>query len=170
MNTKHNSKLKNVLDFFKKAKNKIFVNSISTLRFITILSMLVKTILFLPLLYTNTVKQNIIFNTSIRFSFVYMGFILLIYSFGYLTSKNKQTIFYILINLFYSILLICDLWYFRTNKDLLSVKNIFFSDTFNPTGLSLINFKPIDLIFIVDFLFIIGWLLIKKYKTNQKEI
>lgn len=169
MNTKHNSKLKNVLDFFKKAKNKIFVNSISTLRFITILSMLVKTILFLPLLYTNTVKQNIIFNTSIRFSFVYMGFILLIYSFGYLTSKNKQTIFYILINLFYSILLICDLWYFRTNKDLLSVKNIFFSDTFNPTGLSLINFKPIDLIFIVDFLFIIGWLLIKKIQNKSKR-
>ena len=168
MNTRQNSKLKNVLDFLKKAKNKIFVNSISTLRFITILSMLVKTILFLPLLYTNSTKQSIIFNTSIRFSFVYIGFILFIYSFGYLISKNKQTIFYILINLLYSILLVFDLWYFRINKDLLSVKNIFFTGTFNPTGLSLINFKAIDLIFIVDFIFIIGWLLIKRINNYSK--
>ena len=121
MNTRQNSKLKNVLDFLKKAKNKIFINSISTLRFITILSMLVKTILFLPLLYTNSTKQSIIFNTSIRFSFVYIGFILFIYSFGYLISKNKQTIFYILINLLYSILLVFDLWYFRINKE--DIKN-----------------------------------------------
>lgn len=169
MNTKCNFKLKGILSFLKKVKNKIFKDSISVLRFITILSMLVKTILFLPLLYTNAIKQNIIFNTSVSFSFVYVGFILLIYSFGYLISRRKQTIFYILINLLYSVLLVCDLWYFRTNKDLLSVKNIFFTGTFNPTGLSLINFKPIDLIFISDFIFIIGWLVIKKVQNNHER-
>lgn len=169
MNTKYNFNLKEILVFLKKVKNKIFTDSISVLRFITILSMLVKTILFLPLLYTGAVKQNIILNTSIRFSFVYVGFILLIYSFGYLISRHKQTIFYILINLFYSILLVCDLWYFRTNKDLLSVKNIFFTGTFNPTGLSIINFKPVDLIFLADFVFIIGWLVIKKVHNNYQR-
>ena len=135
---------------------RLFYNSISKLRFVTVISMLIKTILFLTLLHYDKTSRTQAFNTSIKFSLVYLGFILFIYAFGYLLSKNRQTIFYILLNFSYSILLIADLWYFRVNGDLLGIKNIFFNGTFNPSELPLFNFKPIDLIFIIDIILILG--------------
>lgn len=144
---------------------KLFFTSTSKLRFITVFDMLVKTILFLTILHDTVASRNEALHTSIKFSLTYLGFILLIYAFGYLLAKSKQTIFYILFNFLYSILLISDLWYFRVNGDLLGVKNILFKGTFNPTGLSIINFNFIDILFIIDIVFIIGWIIIGKRKN-----
>ncbi|AGX45311.1 LTA synthase family protein [Clostridium saccharobutylicum] len=141
---------------------KLLSTPISKLRLITIIDMLIKTILFLTIIPDTPTAQNIAFNRSIKFSFVYIGFILLVYSFGYLFSKRKQTAFYIILNLLYSILLTSDLSYFRTNKDLLGIKNIFFSGTFNPTETSLVNFSYIDILFIIDIIIILAWIIIKK--------
>ena len=106
---------------------------------------------------------------SLAFLVVYLGFILLLYSFGYILSNNKQTIFYILLNTLFSILLISDLWYFRVNRDFLGLKNIFVKGTFNPSGLSLINPKIIDLVFIIDIILIIIWFVIKRISIVQKR-
>jgi phosphoglycerol transferase MdoB-like AlkP superfamily enzyme len=161
-----------IIPFFKDLTfilKKLLSTSISKLRFITVFDMLVKTILFLTILQDTPAARNIALYTSIKFSIVYLGFILLFYAFGYLFAKNKQTIFYILLNLVYSILLIADLWYFRVNGDFLGIKNILFKGTFNPTGLSLINFKFIDISFIIDLAFIIGWIIVGKVKNTYTK-
>lgn len=148
---------------------KLLSSSITRLRFITVIDMLIKTILFLTLIHNAGAERTQALNTSVRFSLVYLGFILFVYAFGYLISHNKQTIFYTLLNLGYSILLIADLWYFRVNGDLLGIKNIFFNGTFNPSELSLFNFKSVDLIFIVDIITLIGWIFLKKISNPHKR-
>ncbi|MFT8351501.1 MAG: LTA synthase family protein [Clostridium saccharoperbutylacetonicum] len=162
-------KLQNyTISFIKKfvlITKEIFSASIKKLRFVTVLDMLIKTILFLTVLHDTAISQNNALYTSIKFSLVYLGFILFIYSFGYLLSKYKQTLFYLILNFLYSILLIGDLWYFRANRDFLGVKNLLFPGTFNPTGLPLFNFKFIDIFFIIDLIIIIIWIII--YKVNN---
>jgi phosphoglycerol transferase MdoB-like AlkP superfamily enzyme len=106
---------------------------------------------------------------SISFSLVYLGFVLLLYTFGYLFSNNKQTIFYLLINTLFSILSVSDLWYFRVNRDFLGLKNIFIKGTFNPSSLSLVNPQIIDLVFFIDIILIIIWISINKISIIQKR-
>lgn len=145
---------------------KLLSNSISKLCLITVFCMLFKTILFLTVLHEIPSSRNQALYTSIKFSIVYLGFILFIYAFGYLLKKNKQTLFYVLLNFLYGILLMLDLWYFRVNGDLLGVKNILFNGTFNPSELSLLNFKFIDIFFIIDISIIVGWIIIKKVNNT----
>lgn len=162
----------NIVDFYRKSielKNKLLPNRMSKLRFIGILDMLIKTILFLTLLEVGSADKIKFKNISVRFSFIYLSFILLIYSFGYLLSKNKQIIFNVLLNITYSILMVADLWYFRVNRDFLGFKNIFFKGTFNPLGESLYQFKPIDVIFFIDIILIIAWIIIKKIRNEEKR-
>jgi lipoteichoic acid synthase len=148
---------------------KLLQSSISKLRLITVSSMLLKTILFLTILHNTKISRKEALYTSIKFSFTYLGFILFIYAFGYLFSKNKQSIFYILLNFLHGILLTADLWYFRSNADFIGIKNILFSGTFNPTGLSLINFRMIDIFFLIDMPFIIGTITIKKINNSYDK-
>lgn len=168
INTKSN--FKTLLSLFSTSIStiikRLFSTSISKLRFITVFDALIKTILFLTILHDTSISRNIALYTSIKFSLVYLGFILFIYAFGYLFSKNKQTVFYVAFNFLYSILLIGDLWYFRVNKDFLSVKNLLFIGTFNPTKLSLFNYNSIDIFFIIDLIIIISWIIIGKVQNS----
>ncbi|MGG7179436.1 LTA synthase family protein [Clostridium paraputrificum] len=150
-------------------KNKTLNRPISKFRFTIVLDMLVKTVLFLTLLEVNTADKIKFSNISVKFIFVYLAFILVLYSFGYLFSKNRQIIFYIILNILYSGLMIADLWYFRVNRDFFGLKNIFFNGTFNPVGESLLNFKPIDLLFVIDIVIIIVLVLAKKIKNEEKR-
>jgi phosphoglycerol transferase MdoB-like AlkP superfamily enzyme len=150
-------------------KNKIVDSKMSKLRFVIVLDMLIKTVLFLALLEDNSSDTLEIANISFKFTIVYLSFILVFYSFGYLFSKNKQVIFNVVLNVLYSVLLLLDLWYFRANKDFYGMKNILFKGTFNLAGGSLINFRWIDLIFIVDIILIIFWIIIKKVRNNEMK-
>ena len=163
-------KLINIKNILKKIiffpLNILFDHNIQLMIFV-ILAFLIKSILFVVLLDPS-------FNSSIdsaSYSFVYLTFIVFIYSFGYIFSKNKRIIFYISSSFIYSILLLTDLWYFRVNGDFFGVNQILFSGTFNPSKKSLINFKPIDLTLFIDTLFIILLFLLKKtYKPGKKNI
>lgn len=132
-----------------------------------ILAFLIKSILFVVLLDPS-------FDSSINsasYSFVYLTFIVFIYSFGYIFSEYKRTIFYIISSFIYSILLLTDLWYFRINGDFFGINQILFSGTFNPSQKSLINFKPIDLTLFIDTVFMILLLILKKaYIPSKKDI
>ncbi|AOR24705.1 LTA synthase family protein [Clostridium taeniosporum] len=145
---------------------KLFSDKVTMLKIFTIVTMLIKTILFISILNTDTADKILMNTLSFKFSIVYLAFILFIYSFGYLFSKNKQTIFYIIINSLYSLLLIADLSYFRPNRDLLGLKNIFFQGTFNPLYHSFINLKLIDIIFVIDIILL--WFIKNKIKNNNK--
>lgn len=148
---------------------KLFSDRVSILKLFIIVAMLVKTILFISILNIDTADRILKKNLSFKFAIIYLAFILLFYSFGYLFSKNKQTIFYIILNSLYTILLIADLSYFRANRDLLGLKNIFFENTFNPLQHSLINLRPVDFIFIVDVILLLTWIIKSKIENNNKR-
>ena len=78
--------------------------------------------------------------------------------FGYLFAKVNQIKFYMIFNIAYTVMLIADLWYFRVNRDFWGLDNIFFPGTFNPFQGLLIQPRPIDLLFLVDLVFIGLWL------------
>jgi len=148
-------------------KNRILNTQMSKFRIVIILDLLLKTLIFLALVQVSTADTIIFNNIRFKFSFIYLAFILLIYSFSYLANRNKQIIFNIVINIGISLLLIADLWYFRANGDFLGIKNILFKDTFNPLGRSLYNFNSIDIIFIIDIAIIILWVLVKKIRNIE---
>jgi phosphoglycerol transferase MdoB-like AlkP superfamily enzyme len=166
--------IKNYKGFIKKVckelvelKDRLLETSISKLRLITVISLTIKTILFLALIQVGTADIITPININTKFTFVYLAFILLFYSIGYLFSKNKQVGFQILFNLLYSALLIADLWYFRANNYIIGIKNLLYSGTFNPLGKSLCNFKVIDMIFIIDIILILLWVSIRKVRCTE---
>ena len=158
-----------VIESIKLCKRKIFPSEISKFRFLTVIDMLVKSLLFMALLEVSSADTIKFSNINFKFTFVYLAFILLFYSIGYLFSKNRQVVYYVVINVLYSGLLIMDLSYFRVNKDLLGLKNIFYSGTFNPAGESLYQFRVIDLLFILDIIAIIAYVIIKKIKSSDSR-
>lgn len=153
----------------KKLASNIIKTDVSRLRLITVISLLIKTILFYMLIQIAAADYLDPIYLDYRFSFVYLAFILLFYSFGYLFSKNKIIVFQLLYNFIYSAILIADLWYYRVNNDLYGLRNIFYPDTFNISGESLINIRPIDFIFLVDILLILAWIVIKRIKCNENK-
>lgn len=157
------------IKYIRSYRKGIFSTEISKFRFATIIDMLIKSLLFMALLEVNSADTIKINNISFKFIFVYLAFILLFYSIGYLFQRNNQLIYYIFVNIFYSVLLIMDLWYFRVNRDFLGLKNVFYIGTFNPIGESLYQFRAIDLLFIVDIVFIIIYAIIKKPIGNDSR-
>ena len=148
-------------------KDNFLKSAMSKLRFTTVVDLLVKTLIFMAMIEVREGDKIEFQYINFKFSLVYLSFILIFYSFGYLLSKNKQIIYYVLFNLVYSVFLILDLWYFRINKDFLGIKNLIYRDTFNPIGKSLVQFKSIDLIFIIDIIIILAIIFIKKIKSNE---
>ena len=57
----------------------------------------------------------------------------------------------------------------RKNKDFYGFKNVFYPDTFNLSGQSLINFQLIDIVFFIDIIFILLWIIIKKIKITENR-
>lgn len=152
-----------------KFRNKFLDSSISKLRFFTVLDMLIKNILFMTIIHMYSESFSTSLVKSLSFSIVYLGFVLLLYSFGYMLSNKKQILFYIILNTLFTILIILDLWYFRANRDFLGLENIFVRATFNPSGLSLINPKIIDLVFLIDIVPIVTLFITKKISSIQKR-
>lgn len=152
-----------------KYMKKLLEKPISKFRVILVLMLLIKSKLFMILLEVGAADKILIVNITLKGTVVYLSFILILYAFGYLLSKNKQIVFYILLNVLYSGLLVADLWYYRINKDLLGIKNIFYSETFNPMGGLLINFKPIDIIFVIDIVIMIIVVIAMKVRNNEKR-
>ncbi|NFI93648.1 LTA synthase family protein [Clostridium botulinum] len=153
----------------KLTNRKLFSDKVSILKFFTVIAMLIKSIIFIAILNINTTDKILKKNISFKFTIIYLAFILFVYSFGYLFSKNRQTTFYIILNSLYTLLLIADLSYFRANRDLLGLKNILFENTFNPLQNSLMNLRSVDLIFIIDIILLLTWVIKGKIQNNNKR-
>ncbi|MGN2337200.1 LTA synthase family protein [Clostridium cagae] len=153
----------------KLTNRKLFSDKVSILKFFTVITMLIKSIIFIAILNIDTTDKILKKNISFKFTIIYLAFILFVYSFGYLFSKNRQTTFYIILNSLYTLLLIADLSYFRANRDLLGLKNILFENTFNPLQDSLMNLRPVDLIFIIDIILLLTWVIKDKIQNNNKR-
>lgn len=155
-------------EFFMLSK-KLLKTDISKLRLETIISLLIKTIIFMTLVKASDAIQIKTVNIGIKYSFIYVAFILVFYSFGYLLNKNKQIIFLVIYNIVYSGILIADLWYYRSNRDVYGLKNLFYPDTFNVMDGPLVNFNIIDLIFVIDIIVTVLWIIIKKVRTSETK-
>ena len=142
---------------------------INLLRILTVMFMLIKSILFMAIIQRDEAKKIFLNNITIKYVLVQLAFILLIYSFGYLLRSKRQVKFNIGINMVFSILLIIDLSYYRISRDFIGLKNLFYPQSFNPMNMQLINFRYIDLIFIIDLIGIIAYCFLKKIKSNKGE-
>ena len=81
----------------------------------------------------------------------HIAIVTLIASFVYLFKGKGRMWAAIVIDILVTILFIADIWYYRVNGTFLSIRHIIEPGIFNPIGKSLFNFKPIDLLFLVDF-------------------
>lgn len=153
-------------NIYNKIVKRINISAAIRIRIAVVFGILIKTLLFMALLESEGSKTLYWNYISFNFSLVYLAFIGVVFSFGYLFSLKKQVKFYIAFNTFYSILLILDLWYFRVNKDFLGIKNIFFKETFNPMRQSLFRPELIDIVLIVDLLLLL--VLVKKINLQDK--
>ena len=158
-----------IIEYLKKQKLRISSNSISKFRIITNIDILLKSIIFMRLIEVSTADKITFNNMHTIFVVIYLAYGLIIFSFGYLFNKNKATIYYLSVNILYSIFLIFNLWYFRINRDFIGIKNLLYDTTFNPLGESLYQFKSIDILFILDIIIIIFYLFFKKVKCNEKR-
>lgn len=133
----------------------------------------VKSMLLLSMLRTTN-------SSSINFSTMYFGtpaigshlfIIILILSFMYLFKYRGKTWVALIIDLIITLLFISDIWYYRNNGTFLSIRHLLHPEIFNPTGKSLFNFKSVDLLFFIDFIFFFALFKfdkIRKYKDNSK--
>lgn len=145
------------------------LENISKLRLFVMLTLLIKSTLFLALLEIKGADKLVWKYVSFKYFLVQLAFFGILYSFGYLVSGKNQIRFYIILNVLYTLLLIADLWYFRVNRDFLGLKNIFFKGTFNPLGRSLLRPEPIDSIFCIDIILLITWIKAKHIRNTDRR-
>ena len=86
----------NLYTDFKGGVKRVFNTDISKLRFETVVSLLIKTVLFMALIRDGNAAEIKFINIDVKYWFIYVAFILIFYSFGYLLSKGKQIVFLIL--------------------------------------------------------------------------
>lgn len=133
-------------------------------KFLFILFVLIKSILFTTSF--NYSKSNLKDNCT--YSAVYLIFIIFIFSFGYLFSKQKQVWFYIIFDFLFSLLLFFDFGYYRVNGDFLGLKNILFPNTFNPSGHSIYGFKITDSLVFIDVIILLIFCFVRHVKNTDK--
>lgn len=104
---------------------------------------------------------------------VYIVFSLIPYSFGFLFKGKGQSIFVIITNTFISLLLVLDLWYYRSNSSFLNYH--MFEMTANLEGLApsiFAMFRTIDLIFLINVIILMAIFTknIQSYKNVKRSL
>lgn len=94
----------------------------------------------------------------------HVAMVTLLVSIIYLFKAKGRITAAIIIDLLVTLLFLADIWYYRVNGTFISIRHLLHPEIFNPLGKSLFNFKPIDLLFFVDFivLFIVYWFTVVK--------
>lgn len=145
-----------------------------TLFFVTLLCLYLKSILFI--LLVNSEKAT---SFKVGWAFygsphllVYLCFIIIFLSFSFLFKNRGKLLYFIAIDLLFTFLLLCDLWYFRGFNSFLTLHNL--SQTGNLNNLSSDVFsmmRTIDLIFVADFIILIPLtILCKNHYKNRKRL
>lgn len=155
----------------KQWMKKKFANNWLFLLMIVIIQ--IKSILLLSMLRTPG-------SESVEISLAYFGnppigahiaIITLLLSIIFLFKGRGSLITAIIIDLLVSILFLADISYYRINGTFLSVRHMINGNIFNPMDKSLINFKPVDMLFFIDIILLLMTLklpVIKKIQNNFK--
>lgn len=120
----------------------------------SVIIIMLKSMLFLSTLHTeNSAGISI---TKAYFSpppFIsHIMMVVILTSFGWLFKGRKRILFYIIIDFIISLLLVCDLWYYRTNGNFLSIRFLYNNELFNPMKRNIFAVHPIDILFFIDAL------------------
>ncbi|MGL4873941.1 MAG: LTA synthase family protein [Clostridium sp.] len=154
----------------KKFTSKLKVkNDIALTRRIIVIILFVKSVLFIALVESKNIDKFSFVKMVWIFFIIYLAYVFLIYSFGYLFNEGAQIKYYIILDIVFTVYMIINIWYFRGNLDFISVKNIFYPETFNPMKESLIQFKMVDLVFLIDIPVFIFFIKYKKIKFTEKR-
>ncbi|ATD55016.1 LTA synthase family protein [Clostridium chauvoei] len=132
---------------------------------LTFIFLLFKNILFLGLVAISGVAVNL----DVFHLLFYSAFIMILIAPGYFLKEKSQRLYNISLNLIISLLLIFDLWYFRATNGFLGFKLIFFKDLINPFNKSIIQFAIIDILFLIDIVFMLFDYKYKKIKVVAKR-
>ncbi|MBS5883764.1 LTA synthase family protein [Clostridium sp.] len=155
----------------KEKLKKIVLNN--WLFILMVLILQAKSMLLLSMLRTTN-------SSSINFSTMYFGvpaigahlvIITLILSIMFLFKYKGKMWTALVIDAIITLLFIADIWYYRNNGTFLSIRHLLHPEIFNPIGKNLINFRPVDLLFVIDF--IVFFILFKfdklrKYNDNSR--
>lgn len=163
------NKIHDIYNEFKISLREKLKIPICRMRLIFILDLLYKSILFTAIIESKDATKINFLVLPYKFLFPYLAFIIFIFEFGYLVSSKKEIIYHFIVNFGLSLLLIIDLSYFRSNRDVVSLKHIFFKGTFNPVNGELINIKFIDVLFIIDSIIILIYYLRHRIRVNEKR-
>jgi len=131
-------------------KDKAFIYSI--------LAILVKIFLFFAVMGDHNVSK---FNFKTMFFnvppiMVYLSFICMFLSFTYLFKGKKHLFSIIILDILLTILMIGDLWYFRSNRSFLTFHMLSYTANLHNLSDSIFAmFRPIDLIFLLDILILL---------------
>ena len=145
-------------------KNTLYNNCSFIITFILIQ---IKSMILLSMLRTENSSSISIGSTYFTKPFILGHFLIIIaiLSLIFLFKVKDRFKASIIINLLISILFIFDIFYYRANGAFLSYKHLLHPEIFNPTNKALLNFRIVDLLFIVDF---IPLILINKFITRIK--
>ncbi|MCR1953076.1 LTA synthase family protein [Clostridium sp. DSM 100503] len=133
----------------------------------------VKSMLLLSMLRTTN-------SSSINFATMYFGvpaigahllIITLILSIMFLFKYKGKMWTALIIDVIITLLFIADIWYYRNNGTFLSIRHLIHPEIFNPIGKSLINFRAVDLLFVVDFIaffILFKFDKLRKYNDNSR--
>lgn len=146
---------------------------VDVIALITYIIIIVKSALYLSMLRTEG-------SASIDFKSMYFGtpdivahlvIPIVILCFSYLFKGKVKVGFNLVIDIFTSLFFMFDIWYYRANGTFLSIRHLLYTETFNPLGKSLLNFRAVDLLFFIDIVLFIVILmktsiLYKEFKRN----
>lgn len=139
----------------------------------TFIIIYLKNILFMNVLSTNGAAS-----LSLKIDNIYLYplsalfFVLFLISFSFLAGKRLHLLLLVLTNLFFSVALVGDLWYYRGFHDFLNFHLLGEMSNLNNLSSSVLSMsRPIDLIFLADnlILIILGLLFRNYYKKYTKE-
>lgn len=141
---------------------------------ITLVALLYKAIILHSFIMNKnpyTVDLSLGYSKSQPFLRFYLGFALILLSFSFLFKNNGRRLYLLIANIFVTLILFLDLWYFRGFFTLPSVTVI--TQTANLENLSGSVFSLIssyDIFFVIDIvILIILFILTLKYKTTEKR-
>lgn len=138
---------------------------------LTVISIFIKESLFLYTLRSPEVS-SFTFSEGLFVTPDYISSILMVLMFVSISLlfKNKGRFLscYIL-NVIVSLFMLINLWYYRANHGFLSLRHIFYPETFNPLGNSLFQLKAIDIFLVFDLIIVSIWAIIR-YKNIKIEV
>lgn len=140
---------------------------------ITFIAIFLKSILFMALISDD--KANGINPMRVFYSYppflVYFSFIAIFLSFGFLFKSKGQAIGFLILDILFTILVIGDLWYFRSNASFLTLHMLKMTSNLDNLGSSIISMvRLVDIIFIIDVIFLIILIIKEKSIVLKRNI